>query len=322
MILHDVANDAVPVKVATAPHRANVLLERDLHRLDVVAVPQRLEKDVPEAQHEQILHQLLAQVVVDAVQLVLGERRGEQLPELPGAFAVPAKGLFDDHAIEPARGHARRLNGRAGGRKHVGRHGKIEHAVGRRAGEARRVLCAGRGQVHLGPGLGVVVPAPAGVGAERQEPLEGAPSSSSSSFAAGPLRHSPSSFAAAPLRHTRSVNAREHGAVLFAERGVGVGGARKADDAGVAGQVARQVQLEQRGVGLLLGQVARRAQHHHGQRLVRVRHERRGRGLPEGGGGRRRGSGGAGARAGGRQGGAGRGHWLLWVLYPVATVVL
>jgi hypothetical protein len=41
--------------------------------VDVVAVPERLEDGVGEAEDQQVLHRLLAQVVVDAVDLLLVE---------------------------------------------------------------------------------------------------------------------------------------------------------------------------------------------------------------------------------------------------------
>ncbi len=55
--------------------QALLLGHGDLHVVDVLRVPQRLEDAVGEAQHQQVLHRLLAEVVVDAVGLALGERR-------------------------------------------------------------------------------------------------------------------------------------------------------------------------------------------------------------------------------------------------------
>ena len=45
---------------------AEVFGEDDLHIADELAVPQRLEDQVGEAQHRQVLDQLLAQVVINA----------------------------------------------------------------------------------------------------------------------------------------------------------------------------------------------------------------------------------------------------------------
>ena len=70
VVLHDVTYHAVLVKVASAPLDAKVLLEDDLHALDVLPVPDGLEADVGEAQHEEVHHELLAQVVIDPVELL------------------------------------------------------------------------------------------------------------------------------------------------------------------------------------------------------------------------------------------------------------
>ena len=75
MVLHDVADHAVLVEVARAPLDAEVLLEDDLHVLDVLPVPDGLEGDVGEAEHEEVHHELLAEIVVDSVDLVLVEHR-------------------------------------------------------------------------------------------------------------------------------------------------------------------------------------------------------------------------------------------------------
>ena len=75
VVLHHVADDPVLVEVAAAPLSAKVFLKDDLHGLGALTVPDGLEGDVGEAQHEQVHHELLAQVVVDPVHLVLGDHR-------------------------------------------------------------------------------------------------------------------------------------------------------------------------------------------------------------------------------------------------------
>ena len=51
MVLDDITDDAVLVKVAAAPLCAKVLTEDDLHIADKAAVPQRLKDQVGKAQH-------------------------------------------------------------------------------------------------------------------------------------------------------------------------------------------------------------------------------------------------------------------------------
>ena len=65
VVLDDVAGGADAVVVARAAADADVLGHGDLHVVDVVGVPDRLEHLVGEAQRQQVLDRLLAQVVVD-----------------------------------------------------------------------------------------------------------------------------------------------------------------------------------------------------------------------------------------------------------------
>ena len=53
MVLDDVPDDAVLVKVPAAPLRAKVLAEDDLHVPDILPAPERLEHQVGKSQHLQ-----------------------------------------------------------------------------------------------------------------------------------------------------------------------------------------------------------------------------------------------------------------------------
>ncbi len=73
VVLDQIAQRAGAVVVVGARADAEVLGGGDLHAVDVVAVPQRLEHAVGEAERQHVLDRLLAQVVVDAVDLRLVE---------------------------------------------------------------------------------------------------------------------------------------------------------------------------------------------------------------------------------------------------------
>lgn len=73
MVLHDVAHDAKLVKVAATALGADLFLEGDLDVGDVGAVPARAKDLVGESEDHDVLDHLLAQVVVDAVDLTHGE---------------------------------------------------------------------------------------------------------------------------------------------------------------------------------------------------------------------------------------------------------
>mmetsp|Transcript_5526 Transcript_5526/g.9576 ORF Transcript_5526/g.9576 Transcript_5526/m.9576 type:complete len:218 (+) Transcript_5526:1206-1859(+) len=130
VVLDDVADDPVLVEVPSPPVRPKVLLEDDLDRLDILAAPQRLEHQVGEAQHDQVLHQLLRQVVVDPVNLVLGEVAAERLRKEAGRLGVASEGLLDDGARPARLGHRRGLDAGRRGDERRGREGEVEDAVG------------------------------------------------------------------------------------------------------------------------------------------------------------------------------------------------
>ncbi len=69
MVLHDIAEDAVLVEIAGPSLRADILGPVDMHMGDIVSVPQGLENEVGETEHHQVLDDLFAQVMVNAVGL-------------------------------------------------------------------------------------------------------------------------------------------------------------------------------------------------------------------------------------------------------------
>ena len=82
VVLDHVAQRAALVVVA-ARAGADRLGHRDLHVVDVRRVPDRLEEDVGEAQRQQVLHRLFAEVVIDAVDLIFLEDLGDRVVDLP-----------------------------------------------------------------------------------------------------------------------------------------------------------------------------------------------------------------------------------------------
>ena len=97
MVLHDVAHRARLFIEPPATLHAERLGHRDLHVVDEVAVPDGLEDAVREAQDEDVLDGLLAQVVVDAEDLALVEDAQDPLVELAGRGQVGPERLLDHH---------------------------------------------------------------------------------------------------------------------------------------------------------------------------------------------------------------------------------
>ncbi len=73
MVRHHVAQRAGRVVEGAAPADGDGLGDGDLHMVDMLALPDRLEQAVGETQHQNVLHRLLAEIMVDAENLVLVE---------------------------------------------------------------------------------------------------------------------------------------------------------------------------------------------------------------------------------------------------------
>jgi hypothetical protein len=126
MVLHHVAECPGHVVVVGAALHSERLSHRDLHVVDAVGVPQRLEKGVGKPGDEQVLHTLLAEVVVDAEDLLLVEDLTDRVVDRPcGRQVVPDRllehhtGRFVDQAVLGETG--------ADGPEQPRRAGEVEH---------------------------------------------------------------------------------------------------------------------------------------------------------------------------------------------------
>ena len=73
VVLHHVADRAGLVIELAAILHAEVLGHGDLDAAHMVAVPDRLEHRIGETRVEDVLHRLLAEIVVDAEDVLFGE---------------------------------------------------------------------------------------------------------------------------------------------------------------------------------------------------------------------------------------------------------
>src|SRR5205823_5108796 len=96
MVLEDVPDRARLLVVARAAFDPDRLGDGDLDVVDELAVPDRLEDAVREAQREHVLDGLLAEVVVDAEDLVLREALGDQPVQVPRRREIEPERLLDD----------------------------------------------------------------------------------------------------------------------------------------------------------------------------------------------------------------------------------
>ena len=144
VVLDDVPYGARLVVEAPPPLDANALGHGDLHAVDVVAVPDRLEQRVAEAEIEQVLHRLLAEVVIDTEDVHLGKYGKERPVErLRGGQVTTERLLRHDAATSGAAGATELLDH---GRRQTRRNGEVVQGPLRRAQlatqeiERRRVL--------------------------------------------------------------------------------------------------------------------------------------------------------------------------------------
>src|SRR3954469_13153907 len=100
MVLHDVTCDTGGIEVAAALFDADRFSDRELHVVNVLTVPERLEDAVRKAEHEQVLNGFFAEVVIDAEDLPLAERRDRDAVQLARRFEIVAERLLDDGGRE------------------------------------------------------------------------------------------------------------------------------------------------------------------------------------------------------------------------------
>ena len=67
----------------------------------MIAVPERLQEGIGEAEEEQVLHRVLAEIMVDAEDRRLVEVAEQDAIEVLGRGEVPAERFFDDDAATP-----------------------------------------------------------------------------------------------------------------------------------------------------------------------------------------------------------------------------
>src|SRR5438132_14378661 len=96
MVLKDVANRARLLVERGSPLDPDRLGDRDLHVVDELAVPDRLEDAVREPEREHVLDGLLAEVVIDPEDLALLEPLRQQPVPLPRRGQVVPEPLPDD----------------------------------------------------------------------------------------------------------------------------------------------------------------------------------------------------------------------------------
>ena len=99
MILEHVPDDPRLLEVLAPRSYSYRLGNCDLHFLDVLTVPQRLEDRIGKTENENVLDSFLAEVVIDAIDLVLVQAIEDRAVQCPGGVETPAERLLDHDPI-------------------------------------------------------------------------------------------------------------------------------------------------------------------------------------------------------------------------------
>ena len=94
MVLHHVAQCAGLFVIGGALSGPQRFRHRDLHVIDSISVPKWLKKIIGEAQNQQILNALLAEIVIDSEDCILGEDLAHLVVDRTGRLQVGSDGFL------------------------------------------------------------------------------------------------------------------------------------------------------------------------------------------------------------------------------------
>src|SRR5262249_43746774 len=98
MILNHVADRAGLIIERPPALNSEVFRHGDLHTLDLIAVPERLEERIREAEEHHVMDGSFSQIMIDAEDVLLVESAEQNLVKCLRRGQVVAEGLFDDDA--------------------------------------------------------------------------------------------------------------------------------------------------------------------------------------------------------------------------------
>jgi hypothetical protein len=87
------------LKVAGAGTDSLALIHVDLHMIHLMSAPQRLYDGVGEAEHEQLLHRFLAEVMVYTIDLPLVVVLVQSRVQMSCILEIQAEGFLDDQPM-------------------------------------------------------------------------------------------------------------------------------------------------------------------------------------------------------------------------------
>ena len=102
MVRHHIPQRTCVFIVAAPVLDPQTLGNGDLNVVDILAVPYRLKNAVGESQYQDILDRLLAQIVIDSIDLVFFQHPLQFVVESPSRFQIMPERFFDDDAAPRA----------------------------------------------------------------------------------------------------------------------------------------------------------------------------------------------------------------------------
>src|SRR5262249_32196409 len=98
MVLHHIANRARLIVEGAATLDPEIFRHGNLHALDMVAVPERLQERIRKAEIANVMNRPLPEIMVDAENRRLLKSREQGPIELTGRGEICPEGFFDDDA--------------------------------------------------------------------------------------------------------------------------------------------------------------------------------------------------------------------------------
>src|SRR5690625_1749234 len=97
MILDHIANRSILFIKTSPASDSDILTHSDLNRVDIAAIPDRLENGIGKSLNKKVLHRLFSEIVIDPKNLFLVKFTGNDSIQFPCRIEIASKRLFDNH---------------------------------------------------------------------------------------------------------------------------------------------------------------------------------------------------------------------------------
>jgi hypothetical protein len=105
MILENIADNSIIIKVSTATLCAKGLLKGKSNGLNGISIPHPLPATISKSKEMEILNDLFPQIVIDSVQMVLIKLPCQRCQQLITGIQITSKGFLDDDSGPACHGH-------------------------------------------------------------------------------------------------------------------------------------------------------------------------------------------------------------------------